>query len=169
MSCLLQLLILSALALAEAGDLGYAAGPAVSYASYAPAIKTVSYAAAPAPIAYAQPAYTVAKVAAPVAVAKVLQPEPYDPNPAYSFSYGVSDPTTGDAKQQKEELSNGVVQGVYSLVEPDGTTRTVHYTADPHNGFNAVVDRQPAKVAVAKVAVPAIAKVAVASPYSVYH
>jgi hypothetical protein len=27
------------------------------------------------------------------------------------------------------------------LVEPDGTTRTVHYTADKHNGFNAHVDR----------------------------
>ena len=26
------------------------------------------------------------------------------------------------------------------MVQPDGTTRTVHYTADPHNGFNAVVE-----------------------------
>lgn len=31
--------------------------------------------------------------------------------------------------------------GSYSLVEPDGTTRTVDYTADDHNGFNAVVHR----------------------------
>ncbi|XP_034253336.1 larval cuticle protein A3A-like [Thrips palmi] len=167
----MQFVFLSAAlaAVAQAGDLGYAAAPAVSYASYAPAIKTVGLAA---PVAYAQPALTVAKVAVP-AVAKVAVAEPYDPNPAYAFSYGVSDPATGDAKQQKEELQNGVVHGVYSLVEPDGTTRTVHYTADPHNGFNAVVDRQPAKVAVAavaKVAVPAIAKVAVAAPsYSVYH
>ncbi|XP_026272367.1 larval cuticle protein A3A-like [Frankliniella occidentalis] len=161
------LFVVALAALAKAGDLGYAAAPAVSYASYAP---VKAYAA---PVAYAPPAYTVAKVAAPVAIAKVAVPEPYDPNPAYAFSYGVQDPTTGDAKQQKEELHNGVVQGVYSLVEPDGTTRTVHYTADHVNGFNAVVDRQPAKVAIAKVAVaPAIAKVAVASPhsaYSVYH
>lgn len=34
-----------------------------------------------------------------------------------------------------------VVKGSYSLVEPDGTIRTVHYTADDHNGFNAVVER----------------------------
>ncbi|CAG9560618.1 unnamed protein product [Danaus chrysippus] len=29
----------------------------------------------------------------------------------------------------------------YSLVEADGTTRTVHYTADDHTGFNAIVQR----------------------------
>lgn len=27
------------------------------------------------------------------------------------------------------------------MVEPDGTIRTVHYTADDHNGFNAIVTR----------------------------
>lgn len=27
------------------------------------------------------------------------------------------------------------------MVEPDGTTRTVHYTADDKNGFNAVVTK----------------------------
>lgn len=31
--------------------------------------------------------------------------------------------------------------GAYSLAEPDGTTRIVEYTADKHNGFNAVVKR----------------------------
>lgn len=33
--------------------------------------------------------------------------------------------------------------GSYSLVEPDGNVRTVIYTADPINGFNAVVQRGP--------------------------
>lgn len=33
--------------------------------------------------------------------------------------------------------------GSYSLVEPDGTVRTVIYTADPINGFNAIVQRGP--------------------------
>lgn len=33
------------------------------------------------------------------------------------------------------------MKGAYSLVEPDGSVRTVHYTADDHNGFNAVVSR----------------------------
>lgn len=36
-----------------------------------------------------------------------------------------------------------MVQGSYSLVEPDGTRRVVEYTADPHNGFNAVVHKEP--------------------------
>lgn len=34
-----------------------------------------------------------------------------------------------------------MVKGSYSLVEPDGTVRTVHYTADDHNGFNAIVHK----------------------------
>lgn len=31
--------------------------------------------------------------------------------------------------------------GSYSLVEPDGTTRTVNYSADDHTGFNAIVQK----------------------------
>lgn len=34
-----------------------------------------------------------------------------------------------------------VVKGQYSLVEPDGSIRTVTYTADAVNGFNAVVSK----------------------------
>lgn len=66
-----------------------------------------------------------------------------DSIPEYSFGYSVSDAHTGDAKSQHETRHGDVVKGSYSLVEPDGTIRTVKYTADPHNGFNAVVDRQP--------------------------
>lgn len=44
----------------------------------------------------------------------------------------------------------------YSLVEPDGSRRTVDYTADPINGFNAVVtksgDPAPAKIIAAPIA-----------------
>ncbi|XP_044752861.1 uncharacterized protein LOC123312478 [Coccinella septempunctata] len=57
----------------------------------------------------------------------------------YSFSYGVKDPHTGDVKNQWEEKKDNVVRGEYSLVEADGSTRTVQYTADDKNGFNAVV------------------------------
>lgn len=48
---------------------------------------------------------------------------------------------TGDVKNQWEERDGDVVKGEYSLVEPDGTIRTVSYTADDHNGFNAVVHK----------------------------
>lgn len=61
--------------------------------------------------------------------------------PKYSFNYGVADGHTGDQKTQQEVRDGDVVKGSYSLQEPDGTIRTVHYTADDHNGFNAVVTR----------------------------
>lgn len=59
------------------------------------------------------------------------------------------DALTGDAKNQQETRSGDVVQGSYSLIEPDGSRRTVEYTADPIHGFNAVVNREPQAVAVA--------------------
>lgn len=60
----------------------------------------------------------------------------------YDFSYSVHDPHTGDVKDQHESRHGDTVKGQYSLIEPDGHRRTVHYTADPHNGFNAVVQRE---------------------------
>lgn len=59
----------------------------------------------------------------------------------YEFKYGVEDPHTGDKKSQHESRDGDVVKGSYSLVEPDGTIRTVDYTANKHDGFNAVVHR----------------------------
>ena len=47
-------------------------------------------------------------------------------------------------KHQHETRDGDVVKGQYSLVEPDGSIRTVDYTADKHNGFNAVVHKTPA-------------------------
>lgn len=61
--------------------------------------------------------------------------------PKYEFNYGVADAHTGDHKSHKEERDGDVVKGSYTVAEPDGTLRTVHYTADDHNGFNAVVTR----------------------------
>jgi hypothetical protein len=61
--------------------------------------------------------------------------------PKYSFNYGIKDPHTGDIKSQAETRDGDVVKGQYSLVEPDGSVRTVEYTADDHHGFNAVVHK----------------------------
>ncbi|XP_077291128.1 uncharacterized protein LOC143914702 [Arctopsyche grandis] len=94
-------------------------------------------------------------------IAKIAEPEPIDPNPKYSFAYGVTDPHTGDSKNAEEHLEDGVVHGSYSLVEPDGHVRKVTYTADHVNGFNAVVERTgEAKV----VAAAPVAKVYAAAP-----
>lgn len=43
------------------------------------------------------------------------------------------------------EIMNKIILklGSYSLVEADGSLRTVIYTADPLNGFNAVVEKTP--------------------------
>lgn len=68
----------------------------------------------------------------------------YSP-PKYEFDYGVQDGHTGDQKQQSEVRRGDVVQGEYSLKEPDGTVRIVKYEADDKNGFNAkVIRRGPA-------------------------
>ncbi|XP_011178624.2 ras-interacting protein RIP3 [Zeugodacus cucurbitae] len=68
--------------------------------------------------------------------------EDYDSHPQYSFAYDVRDTLTGDEKQQEEKRDGDLVQGQYSLVEPDGTRRVVEYTADDINGFNAIVSKQ---------------------------
>jgi hypothetical protein len=53
----------------------------------------------------------------------------------------VKDYHTGDLKSQWEHRDGDKVKGSYSVLEPDGSVRTVDYTADDHNGFNAVVKR----------------------------
>lgn len=122
----------------------YVAAPApLRYVASAPVVAhapAVTY-AAPAPVAslkYVAPAH-VAVSHAPVAIAR--DAETIDPNPSYQFSYGVHDATTGDVKSQEESLQDGVLSGRYSLAEPDGSVRTVTYTADKVNGFNAHVER----------------------------
>ncbi|XP_055587348.1 cuticle protein-like [Uranotaenia lowii] len=126
---------------------------------------------ASAPLTYSAP-LTKTLVAAPVQ--KQIIAEAYNTNPQYSFSYGVSDAVTGDQKSQQESRNGDVVQGAYSLIEPDGTKRTVQYTADAYQGFNAVVSREPlnvktiatAPVIASKslIAQPAIAKTVIAQP-----
>ncbi|CRK86234.1 CLUMA_CG000206, isoform A [Clunio marinus] len=77
----------------------------------------------------------------------------YYSHPKYSFNYGVHDGLTGDVKSQSEVRDGGVVKGQYSLVEPDGSVRTVDYTADDVHGFNAVVSKSAPTVH-AKVVAP---------------
>ncbi|KAK9301616.1 hypothetical protein QLX08_006053 [Tetragonisca angustula] len=81
--------------------------------------------------------------------------EELDASPQYSFAYDVQDALTGDSKAQYETRNGDLVQGSYSLIEADGTRRIVEYTADPINGFNAVVSREPA-TAVAAIAAPLV-------------
>lgn len=109
---------------------------------------------------------TGATVAAalPQAAAAVVRTENFDPNPQYSFSYSVADGLTGDNKAQEETRNGDVVQGSYSLIEPDGSRRVVSYAADPVNGFNAVVQKDPSITVKTAVAAAPAARPVVASP-----
>ncbi|VEN41353.1 unnamed protein product [Callosobruchus maculatus] len=171
---------------APGAPLVHAPGAPVQHAHYA---APVTYAAHAAPVAYAAHAAPVyAAPAAPVQVTAhaapvyaaplaktVINEEEYDPHPEYQYGYDVQDALTGDNKNQYESRSGDTVQGSYSLTEPDGTRRTVDYTADPINGFNAVVRKEPiaapaivAKAAPVAYAAPAVvakaAPVAYAAP-----
>ncbi|XP_077260019.1 uncharacterized protein LOC143896219 isoform X4 [Temnothorax americanus] len=82
--------------------------------------------------------------------------------PKYSFNYGVIDGYTGDSKSAWEERDGDTVKGEYSVVEADGTIRTVSYTADDRNGFTAVVTRsEPPKNTNAAVEVKTVVPVAI--------
>ncbi|KAI5640675.1 insect cuticle protein domain-containing protein [Phthorimaea operculella] len=85
---------------------------------------------------------------------------------ASSFSYGVADPYTGDFKSQTENRIGDSVRGQYSLLESDGTKRTVDYAADAASGFNAIVRKDPAFVA--PIAAAPIAPIAAPLAYKAY-
>ncbi|CAG4977136.1 unnamed protein product [Colias eurytheme] len=84
----------------------------------------------------------IAHAAQPVAHYAAPVHQDYSAPAHYSYEYGVQDPHTGDFKSQQESREGDVVRGSYSLHEADGTIRRVEYTADAHNGFNAVVHRE---------------------------
>lgn len=82
----------------------------------------------------------------------------FDVLPQYQYAYNVQDSLTGDSKAHEETRDGDIVKGSYSLIEPDGSRRTVSYYADPVNGFNAVVQKDLPVVAAA----PVLAKTVVA-------
>jgi len=141
-----------------------AAPPAYPYAAYpfrAPLLPAASRAVAsplqafPAPAArFAAAPFPAAaplvRTAAPLPVAAapaVAKLDFTDAYPQYQFAYTVRDSLTGDAKDQEEVRDGDVVKGRYSLIEPDGSRRTVNYYADDVNGFNAVVQKDVPVVA----------------------
>ncbi|EDS38710.1 conserved hypothetical protein [Culex quinquefasciatus] len=74
-------------------------------------------------------------------IAAVSAYEEYHAHPKYKYEYGVKDAHTGDNKEAWEHRDGDVVQGHYSLHEPDGTHRKVDYKSDKHVGFQAHVQR----------------------------
>ncbi|XP_017778989.1 PREDICTED: cuticle protein-like [Nicrophorus vespilloides] len=147
--------------------------PVAHYAAPLAAYHTAPVAHYAAPVAAYHHVPAVVKTVAPVAqyaapIVKSIHQELYpDTHPEYSYQYGVQDAHTGDVKNQHEERDGDVVKGYYTLVQPDGVTRTVHYTADSHNGFNAEVVYKGEPIV--QKAVVAKTIVAAAPVYKAYH
>lgn len=149
-------------------DSGVHYAPASSYA-YSSAPVHTTYAAAKIIAAPAPAIYHSAPIIQAAPVYKSVEVEQIDPNPQYKYSYGVTDPHTGDNKHAEETLHDGVVNGRYSLTEPDGSVRTVTYTADKLNGFNAVVEKSGAAKIIAAAPVYHAAPVKYVASAPVYH
>ncbi len=158
------------MAVASAGLIDYQTPAGYGQTVYQSAVQPAVY---HQPATYHQPAVyhqqpTLVKsaVAVPV-VKKLVHEEAYAPA-HYAFEYSVHDPHTGDIKSQQERREGDHVVGQYSLVEPDGHRRVVDYTADAHNGFNAVVRREPSGYAAiphnVHVAQPTVTKVLTQAP-----
>ncbi|CAB3382584.1 Hypothetical predicted protein [Cloeon dipterum] len=76
----------------------------------------------------------------------------------YAFEYAVHDDHTKDIHSHKESRKGDRTDGEYSLVEPDGTIRTVKYYVDGKSGFVAEVIRSGHAVhAPAVIAKPVVA------------
>ncbi|XP_046744600.1 cuticle protein 21-like isoform X1 [Diprion similis] len=150
--------VISALALVAVVSAGVI--PAAPIAYHAGAAPVYAHAAPVAPVAQVAYAAPIAKAV----VTKAIDAD-YDPNPQYSYSYDVQDAITGDNKQQQESRNGDAVQGSYSFIESDGSRRIVEYTADPVNGFNAIVHKEAGTVAVkTAAAVAPVVPVAPAAP-----
>lgn len=80
-------------------------------------------------------------------------PEDYDSNPQYQFSFDVKDDQFTNYQNRKESRDGDKISGSYSVVDSDGFIRTVKYTADPLQGFKAEVTREPTDIVV-KLPVP---------------
>uniref|UniRef100_A0A1E1WTL8 Uncharacterized protein n=1 Tax=Pectinophora gossypiella TaxID=13191 RepID=A0A1E1WTL8_PECGO len=60
-------------------------------------------------------------------------------NDPQTFSYDVPTNESPDRTELRDE--SGAVAGSYTVVQPDGRRRTVHYHADPQRGFRSSVQR----------------------------
>merc|ERR1719414_1700713 len=75
----------------------------------------------------------------PQPVYKEKEEEKFEPQP-YKYEYGVQDDYSKAAFAKSESQDEvGAVTGSYKVNLPDGRIQTVSYTADPVNGYKAVV------------------------------
>ncbi|CAK1604370.1 unnamed protein product [Parnassius mnemosyne] len=128
-------------ALVAAANAGLLHGHGAAVSSQSIVRHDAGYGAAPlahaaVPVAHAVQYAPVTHYAAPAAD---YSGHDYYAHPKYDYTYSVADPHTGDHKSQHEIRDGDAVHGSYSLLQPDGSVRTVDYTANDHTGFNAIV------------------------------
>lgn len=126
-------------------------------------IAPVKYVQEPTHVKYVQEPQHVKYVQQPHHVKYVEKPHyekhiDYDEPAQYEYGYSVNDDHTGDYKSHTEKRDGDIVHGRYEVVDPDGFKRIVEYTADAHNGFNAVVTREPTDIKIPQ-PVPVVQKV----------
>ncbi|KOB76306.1 putative cuticle protein [Operophtera brumata] len=118
------------------GDGGYG-----GHGGYGGAVSTASLVKA-APVAYSAPILP-APIIKPVLPISQVYSAPIVPLIKGPLNLGglgaLGYSATNDQKSQWELRDGGNVKGSYSLLEPDGSIRTVDYTASDLAGFNAVV------------------------------
>uniref|UniRef100_A0A1B0CRE1 Putative cuticle protein n=1 Tax=Lutzomyia longipalpis TaxID=7200 RepID=A0A1B0CRE1_LUTLO len=82
-----------------------------------------------------------------------------------NYAYGYADPNS----QKHEESSHGFTRGAYSYVDGHGILQSVHYSADPHNGFQVAATNLPKGPAPALVAAPAVYHAAAPVHYAAHY
>uniref|UniRef100_A0A1B0CP51 Putative lysosomal trafficking regulator lyst n=1 Tax=Lutzomyia longipalpis TaxID=7200 RepID=A0A1B0CP51_LUTLO len=87
----------------------------------------------------------------------------HDPHPQYTFAYNIQDAYTGDQKSQQETREGDVVKGSYSVVEADGTIRTIGFVALLSTVNAGVVQFAPVAAPLQSLAYTAAAPVAYAA------
>nr|XP_045582484.1 cuticle protein 18.6-like [Procambarus clarkii] len=71
---------------------------------------------------------------------------PYPPLMPYKFAFEVKDDSTTNYQNRVEFVEDGVLQGSYSLLSPDGIVRTAVYSDDGVSGFKAMSHNNVSKV-----------------------
>ncbi|KAH9406773.1 hypothetical protein TYRP_013034 [Tyrophagus putrescentiae] len=83
--------------------------------------------------------FKVLLIAALCLVAVVISaPAQDEPPMPYDFEFQESNANHTLSRQETGD-AQGVVRGTYTLIDKDGRQRTVTYTADPVNGFQAQI------------------------------
>ncbi|XP_071514835.1 cuticle protein 10.9-like [Panulirus ornatus] len=73
-------------------------------------------------------------------------PSGYPPAMPYQFAFEIKDHPTANYQNRVEFVEDGVLQGSYSLLSPDGVIRTAVYKDDGSSGFKVTLHEIPTDI-----------------------